>query len=135
MRSPGEVLPPFPKLTHSNDPGRTGLKPWVPMSRAIGRIPDNWDLHDIAVTRPREASPVLGVGRTMTTSGAGITHPDGKRTPTFREYACLQGFPIEHKFGRVALKVQMGNAVPPSVGEILLKEITTALKKADRLNE
>lgn len=137
IHSPGEVLPPFPKETHCEHPLRTGRKPWVSINEAINRIPTNWDDHDIAATRSRASIPNTGEGieRTMTTSGAGMAHPSGKRTYTYREFACLQSFPLGHKFGAKGVKNQIGNAVPPCYGKILLEEVTMALKKADRVNK
>ena len=69
----------------------------------------------------------------MTTGGGGMVHPGGKRSFTHREYACLQGFPLEHKFGQQGITKQIGNAVPPCVAEILFGEIKKALLKADGL--
>lgn len=55
----------------------------------------------------------------------------GNRDFTLREYACLQGFPLEHKFGRIRVKKQIGNAVPPSIAKVLFEEIKKSLLKAD----
>ena len=71
----------------------------------------------------------------MTTSGAGMVHPSGKRSFTHREFAALQGFGLEHKFSDVAVRKQIGNAVPPCVAAILFESIKKALRKADGLGE
>ncbi len=136
LHSPGEVLPPFPKHTHAEYPP-PGLKPWFSINQAIRGIPDNWADHDVARAPLRNLPATTGeeLARTMTTSGTGLNHPSGRRGFTYREYACLQGFPLEHKFGKQGLKKQMGNAVPPSVAKTLLEEVIKALKKADGLSE
>jgi DNA (cytosine-5)-methyltransferase 1 len=69
----------------------------------------------------------------MTTSGAGMIHPNGRRSMTLREFACLQGFPLEHKFSTSGVKRQIGNAVPPVVAKALLQEVKKSLMKADGL--
>lgn len=71
--------------------------------------------------------------RCITTSGGGNAHPDGTRKFTLREFACLQGFPIDYKFSATGVLKQIGNAVPPSVGAVFLAEVKKALMKADGL--
>lgn len=77
---------------------------------------------------------------TMTTFCTGIGngrfgHPDQDRGISLREAAILQSFPIEYKFtdkkenlksGQVAK--QIGNAVPPKLGEVIAKSIIEHLK-------
>ena len=67
----------------------------------------------------------------MTTSGAGIIHPSGKRALTNREFACLQGFPLVHTFSDREVKKQIGNAVSPPFAKILLGHIRKELEKVD----
>ena len=62
-----------------------------------------------------------------------MIHPSGERDLTDREFACLQGFPLEHKFGKTSVKKQIGNAVPPVVARLVLVEVKKALLKADGL--
>ena len=69
----------------------------------------------------------------VTTSGGGINHPSGKRDYTNREFACLQSFPLGHKFGASGVKKQTGNAVPPTVARMLMESVINALLKADGL--
>ena len=133
---PGEVLPLFPHSTHSNDRLR-GLKPLTTIAEAIDEIPRGWANHNLDRVRARNEPAQSGnrQARTMTTSGAGIVHPNGKRSLTYREYACLQGFGLEHKFGQHGILKQLGNAVPPLVASILFESIKKALMKADGLSD
>ena len=135
FRSPGEALPPFPSPTHSPNPEKTGLKPWTTINQAITNIPFGWANHDIQSTIERDNSPQSGdkIATCITTSGGGIIHPSGKRDYTHREFACLQSFPLGHKFGASGVKKQIGNAVPPTMAKILLETIIDALLKADGL--
>ena len=135
FRSPGEVLPPFPKPTHSSNPEKTGLKPWTTINETISQIPKGWPNHDIHLAIPRDHSPQSGdkIATCVTTSGGGIIHPSGKRDYTHREFACLQSFPLGHKFGGTGVKRQIGNAVPPVMARFLLETVKDALLRADGL--
>ena len=135
FRSPGEALPPFPSPSHSSKPEKTGLKPWTTINEAITNIPFGWPNHDIQSAIERGNSPQSGdkIATCITTSGGGIIHPSGKRDYTHREFACLQSFPLGHKFGASGVKKQIGNAVPPTMATILLETIIEALSKADGL--
>ena len=64
-----------------------------------------------------------------------MIHPNGTRDFTHREFACLQGFPLEHKFGETGVKKQIGNAVPPVVARAILESVKKALMKADGVSE
>lgn len=132
---PGEALPPFPAPTHSSNPERTGLKPWTTINEAITKIPHGWANHDVHLAKERDNTPQSGdkIATCVTTSGGGIIHPSGKRDYTHREFACLQSFPLGHKFGASGVKKQVGNAVPPIVGMILLETVQNALLQADGL--
>lgn len=69
---------------------------------------------------------------TITCSGGvGNYHLSGKRNFTLRVFACLQGFPLEHKFAGNAVKRQIGNAVPPCAAKAIYEEIDKHLKKVD----
>ncbi|KAI9880748.1 MAG: hypothetical protein M1830_000637 [Pleopsidium flavum] len=136
---PGECLPPFPEPTHgavSNPFARSGLAPLVTVKDVISTIPRGFPNHDPEAARPRSEPPYPAdepLRSCITTSGGGNIHPSGKRDLTHREFACLQGFPLEHKFGPVRVKKQIGNAVPPSIAKVLFEEIKKALLKADGL--
>ncbi|KAI9817450.1 MAG: hypothetical protein M1827_001060 [Pycnora praestabilis] len=134
---PGEVLPEFPKPTHSANPEQTGLKPFVTVNDMIRDIPEGWANHDIESTTKYNRKPYNGdepLQRCITTGGGENYHPSGRRDLTLREYACLQSFPWEHKFGKSGIKKQIGNAVPPVVGKLVLEAVKKALLKADGLD-
>ncbi|KAI9833796.1 MAG: hypothetical protein M1819_003531 [Sarea resinae] len=134
---PGEPLPDFPLPTHTSNPEfqhERGLAPCTTVNQAIAPIPANFPNHEPDEAMLRTAPSYDGdnlLPYTITTSGGGNIHPSGARDLTHRELACLQGFPLEHKFGLVCVKKQIGNAVPPSVAKVLLEHIKKALRKAD----
>jgi len=106
----------------------------VTVQDVLSRIPYGFANHDPDSVRKRNEPPYRAdqpLRACITCSGGGNYHPSGKRDLTLREYACLQGFPLEHKFGPARVKKQIGNAVPPSFAEILFEEIKKTLLKAD----
>lgn len=58
-------------------------------------------------------------------------HPSGTRDLTVREFASLQGFPLEHVFGREGKRRQIGNAVPPVVGRKVLGGVVGGMERVD----
>ncbi|KAL9119636.1 MAG: hypothetical protein Q9187_003808 [Circinaria calcarea] len=134
---PGEALPHFPKPTHSSNPQQTGLKPWATTSDHIAHIPAYWPDHNTNTVRKLDRPPTNGdtLLKCMTTNGQGQVHPSGRRAFTNREWACLQGFPLEHRFGKKEVKKQIGNAVPPIFAKALMEHIKKSLMKADGLPE
>lgn len=134
--SPGEALPRFPKPTHSKDPELTGLRPLATINEAISNIPPDAANHDLStVVREEQQRPPYN-GNTqsgcITTKGHVGYHPSG-RNFTHRELACLSGFPLEHQFCGTYTTKQIGNAVPPIVGKVILEAVRNALEKADGL--
>lgn len=132
---PGEVLPDFPPPTHSKDPTNTnGLKPWVTINQAIRGIPDDWPHHyPEEYERPKRAYSGDRTTQTICTNPGNVYHPSGKRQFTDREFMCLQTFPLCHKFGDTGIKVQNGNAVPPTMAHAILEHIKGYLLRADGL--
>ncbi|KAL8786580.1 MAG: hypothetical protein Q9213_002717 [Squamulea squamosa] len=130
---PGEPLPSFPQPTHSSSPGTTGLLPWTSISSALATIPADATQHDPRLSIRRAVPPTSGdrVARAVTCDGGAQVHPDGTRDYTIREFATLQGFVPEHIFGNKYTRKQIGNALPPPVGEQVLKNVVDALKKED----
>ncbi|KAI9846050.1 MAG: hypothetical protein M1838_001412 [Thelocarpon superellum] len=134
---PGEKLPSFPKPTHGGDFENSGapeLAPLASIHDAISNIPVGCSHHDVELATPRNYPPYdarFRHARCLTTGGGGNYHPSGKRDLTHRELACLQTFPLEHRFGRSGVKKQIGNAVPPVVAKAMLEVIRDALWKAD----
>lgn len=137
--SPGEALPPFPKQTHGGEYGERhagGLLPLATVNDAIQHIPSGALNHDVDRAQPRQcpAYPAdAPLRRCITTSGGQNYHPSGKRDFTLREFACLQGFPLDYEFGTTRVLRQIGNAVPPTVGKAFLEEVKKALLRADGL--
>lgn len=69
---------------------------------------------------------------TITTGGGGNNyHPSGKRGFTNREFACLQTFDTDYRFGGQEVRKQIGNAVPPLLAKALYREIIKSLKRTD----
>ncbi|MCJ1352947.1 MAG: hypothetical protein MMC33_002931 [Icmadophila ericetorum] len=132
---PGEPLPAFPPRTHSSSPSTTGLLPHTTMSHALQNIPPTWNNHNPSSLPAKDLPPQTkyanGLSKCMTTSGAGIVHPSGKRALTDREFACLQGFPLCHVFSEREVKRQIGNAVSPPFARVLFGHVRRELERVD----
>ncbi|MDI1490875.1 MAG: hypothetical protein OHK93_002080 [Ramalina farinacea] len=133
----GESLPPFPEPTYC-DPAQQHLhpnrKPWTTVNQVINQLPAGISLHNPGQMPAIHESPYDGNHplRTTITCGTGqLWHPSGRRAFTLREIACLQGFPLEHEFGTVGVRKQIGNAVPPIVAKVIFETIIKHLKKVD----
>jgi DNA (cytosine-5)-methyltransferase 1 len=135
---PGEELPGFPEPTHSST-GGNGLQKYTSILQAISKVsgetaandPHHCPKYKLA---PRDAvigDPNQILPRCMTTSGGQNYHYSGIRCYTNREFACLQGFPIWHKFSESYVKKQIGNAFPPVVVQALYEHIQKYLHKRD----
>ncbi len=48
-----------------------------------------------------------------------------------REFACIQGFPVEHRFANVHVMRLIGNAVPPLVAKVLFEQCRRSLEGSD----
>lgn len=98
---PGEPLPSFPKPTHASGAER-GLKRYATVNCTIANIPAWARNHSPSTALARFATPWNGdaLARCITTTGGHMIHPSGTRDFTHREFACLQGFPLEHRFGK-----------------------------------
>ena len=129
MYSPGEHLPEYPLPTHG-----PGLRPFTTINTAIRQIPRGFADHS-PESAPKRNVPLYNgdspLRNCITTGGSLDIHPSGTRAFTNRELACLQGFPLEHVFGARKVKMQIGNAVPPSVFKVFLDHIREFLKRAD----
>ncbi|KAL7621319.1 hypothetical protein AAE478_008640 [Parahypoxylon ruwenzoriense] len=143
----GEPLPPFPDPTNSDDPADNlpGLTTIGKVLRGINprRSPT---LHNVAEALDRARHPSTRfplpsydaqrpLRRTMTTDGGGNYHPSGLRDFTLREYACIQGFPIAHRFAALRVRKQIGNAFPPTAVEVLYRHLHRWLMKIDGVVE
>lgn len=138
--SPGEPLPHFPHRTHISNPHPTfspKLKPFTTVHSAIANIPPNWPDHSIprnlkVPREPYDKNALLPL--TILTNRSTNTHPNGLRILSLRELACLQGFPLKHRFAEGgATMTQIGNAFPPSVAAVLYKCIKGQLLRRDGL--
>jgi DNA (cytosine-5)-methyltransferase 1 len=131
------VLPEFPPFTHAEPKlAGQGIKPWASVNEVLGNIPYGTPNHDLAAVEahPLNNRPWSGdsiAPRCITTHGGHNYHPSGKRHFTNREFASLQGFPLNHKFSEVNVKKQIGNAVPPMIAKVLFKWIKKTLENAD----
>ena len=105
-------------------------------NQAISNIPNGWEGHDVSKTKtinpPRPwDNRGNGFAPCVTTSGGMKIHPNGTRTLTVREIACLQGVPLQHKVGDKGAVKQIGNMVPPIVAHAFLDHIRRFLEKDD----
>lgn len=134
---PGEVLPPFPKPTHGL-PG-SGLFDYTTINQMISNIPQDALDHDIEAARTRGLRNGTRApfdanqqARTITCSGGENNyHPSGTRGFTNREFACLQTFPLDYRFGAREVRRQIGNAVPPALSKAIYREIIKSLQRTD----
>ncbi|EGC49841.1 C-5 cytosine methyltransferase DmtA [Histoplasma capsulatum var. duboisii H88] len=142
---PGEPLPPFPKPTHTSPNTQINttittalLPPFRTIHDAISKIPPHHPDHDIQYARSRPLNrPTYDPhtqARTITCNGGENYHPSGTRGFTYRELACLQTFPLEHRFCGKSVKRQIGNAVPPMLGKAIFLVVKRALERVDGVN-
>ncbi|ROW16573.1 hypothetical protein VPNG_01461 [Cytospora leucostoma] len=124
---PGEQFPPWPSPSRKRKTER----------QAIGNLRPGSDLHDVRNARvvnqpPRDGNTPLG----ETILGGGtqkFQHYSGTRAYTLRELACLQGFPVVHRFegGSGQIKKQIGNAFAPCVVKVFLTHLRKHLERVD----
>lgn len=134
---PGETLPDFPEPTHCSPQDlrlNPTLSPFSTVEDAIGKIPRDFPDHAAQLRTRFNRDPYPGnlpLRNTICCSGSLSHHPSGKRCFTTRELACLQGFPLEHRFGRRGARKQIGNAVPPVAARVFFEKVLEALRRAD----
>ncbi|ESZ98456.1 hypothetical protein SBOR_1118 [Sclerotinia borealis F-4128] len=132
---PGEPLPPMPPPTHSSPssplPNTHLFKTVHQTLREISASAANHAPHLLPEKDLKPYDPHSILPRTMTTSGGDNWHPSGKRGFTDREFASLQGFPLQHRFGLTGIKRQIGNAVPPVVAKVLFEGIRKFMEGMD----
>ncbi|KAF1977708.1 S-adenosyl-L-methionine-dependent methyltransferase, partial [Bimuria novae-zelandiae CBS 107.79] len=121
----GFPLPAFPKAVHG--PPNSGLKNWVTVGDALMELKrrgvaadaiDEYHKPEVEkpLKHPREpVDPFSVQAKCITTSGGENTHPSGTRKFTPREFAQLQGFPLDYVFtgSRGNATKQAGNAWAP----------------------
>lgn len=106
----------------------------------ISRVPDFAPNHDILgafyraqFTKPKRPYDGGRLAKTITSAGGeGNYHPSGKRQFTTREFAALQTFDNDFRFGGQAILRQVGNAVPPLLAKAVLQEVIKTLRQTDR---
>ncbi|KAL4995836.1 S-adenosyl-L-methionine-dependent methyltransferase [Aspergillus recurvatus] len=133
---PGESLPRLPRPTHG--PPGSGLLNLITINQVISNIPAGAPDHDVAGARSRgyrnRRAPFDAnqQARTITCGGGDNNyHPSGRRGFTNREFACLQTFPLNFRFGRREVRKQIGNAVPPLLARAVYREIIRSLQETD----
>lgn len=127
------MLPDFPEHTHSKD-GIGRLKPYASVRSVINSVPRGAANHDGAAGTKGDYVPwdASGIVPCITCGGGERrSHPDGHRLFTHRELAALQGFPHHHEFRGKDIKRQIGNAVPPCVGVVILRSVREHLERVD----
>ncbi|KAI9649072.1 hypothetical protein NHQ30_001639 [Ciborinia camelliae] len=136
---PGETLPHMPQYTYTDPLHCTpSKKPYRTPNQALSSIPDNAPNHDPQSPQLHRANYVpwdgsVICGCIMTSGGNGLGLPNGSRGMTNRELAALQGFPLKHVFHGQEIRKQIGNAVPPIFGKVLLGSVRRHLERRDGL--
>ncbi|QSZ30713.1 hypothetical protein DSL72_000271 [Monilinia vaccinii-corymbosi] len=136
---PGEDLPHMPHYTHT-DPllsrAPHGQTPYRTPNQALSAIPRHAPNHNPqqrllhrAAHVPWDGSVICGC--IMTGGGIGLGLPNGSRGMTNRELAALQTFPLTHVFHGQEIRKQVGNAVPPAFGKVLLGSVRRQLERRD----
>lgn len=83
-----------------------------------------------------EDKPCTTITRNFCCISAGtFIHPTQNRMLTFREAARFQTFPDDYEFVGKTKNIQLGNAVPPMLGEAIGKEIFKVLRPKENYNE
>lgn len=124
---PGEQFPSWPTPSRKRTTER----------QAIGGLRPGTDLHDVRNARLLKQPPRDGnipLGETILGGGTQkFQHYSGTRAYTLRELACLQGFPVVHRFeGRTGqIKKQIGNAFAPCVVKMFLTHLRKHLERVD----
>ncbi|KAJ5376541.1 hypothetical protein N7509_013427 [Penicillium cosmopolitanum] len=133
---PGENLCEFPRPTFGG-PGQPRLRT---IRDAIYDLPIDSPNHDVATRLrrwSREYRKALDwdeQAKTITTAGGQENyHPDGRRTFTDREIACLQTFPRDYQFYKTGARKQIGNAFPPMAARAIYEAAKESLRKTDLL--
>ncbi len=134
MLSQGTKLPDMPIPTHSGHPSILGILPHVTIKEALTNVP-RWPDHrePSALPEPHKRDKGDRPARTVMKNMI-VAHFSGRRNLSLEEYARLQGFPTEHRFGKIGVKKQICNAQPPLFGKILYTALKKHLQKQDRHN-
>jgi len=131
--SPGEALPPFIKPTHASpediasNPSTTQyLKPFVlPIDVLSIPRPSPID-HDLKPAKPRTSYKTWDPRKLVNTITCKkpIPHWLERRAITTYERKKLMGFCDGHVFEGREVNTQIGNAVPPVAGKVIMEQVT-----------
>ncbi|CAG8980356.1 hypothetical protein HYALB_00013651 [Hymenoscyphus albidus] len=142
--APGEMLPDFPKPTHSGFSGSKydGLLPFATEAEILDSIAADAPNHDLARARdnltlePEPRDPKELMQCIMTDGGKSKYFYDGSRKMTDRELAACQSFPNNYElFGKTtSVRTQIGNAVAPIFAEAIYGRVRKSLEDFDALN-
>ncbi|HEY1801369.1 MAG TPA: DNA cytosine methyltransferase [Terriglobales bacterium] len=144
---PSTCFPSFPSQTHARK-SSNGFRPWLSIGKALQGIPEPTGKHNLfnhicskykvtnrnftghRRTDPTKPSPTILARGNGKGGVCAIQHPRNHRRLSVRESALIQTFPLEFKFSGTlnSMYRQVGNAVPPTFGELLGNE----LKKVER---
>ncbi|APA07988.1 hypothetical protein SS1G_00377 [Sclerotinia sclerotiorum 1980 UF-70] len=134
---PGEALPHIPEYTyHPPHLSSDSKKPYKTPNQVLSSISPDAPNHEPHTPQLNRANYVPWDGSVicaciLTNGGSGLGLPDGSRGMTNRELAALQGFPLNHVFYGCEIRRQVGNAVPPVFGRILLGSVRRQLERRD----
>lgn len=132
-----------PRPTHA-EPGKSpllGLEPWVSVGAALAHLPEPEDGTDIPNHEcskykltfnghlghrkidPNKPAPTVTARGDNKGGVVVLHHPGNHRRMTARELAAVQSFPDDFEFfgPKTSAYRQIGNAVPPKLGEALSK--------------
>jgi DNA (cytosine-5)-methyltransferase 1 len=123
----------FPDPTHSEFPGTEGRLPWVPIGKALSRVPDPDTEHDLPnhtyskfklkfngylgnrAIDPEKPAPTVTARGDDKGGVVVLHHPNNQRRMSARELAATQSFDLDFEFcgNRSNVYRQIANAVPP----------------------
>jgi DNA (cytosine-5)-methyltransferase 1 len=94
--------------------------------------PQSYFANTYARLLPDRPSPTI-TRNFGTPSSSRCIHPFQNRALSTREGARLQGFPDAYRFhgSKISKNLQIGNAVPPILGEVVAREILKSLRSAE----
>ena len=131
-----------PAPTHTPDPKFfPGRKPWVGVGKALSKIPDPDGKHHLLnhtyskfklkfngylgnrAIDPQSPAPTVTARGDSKGGVVVLHHPSNTRRMSVRELAAVQSFPLDYEFygNNSSAYRQIGNAVPPLLGEAIAK--------------
>ena len=139
----------FPKPTHSKNPQKDNLLPWVSVKQALEHLPDpdgplantvpnnEYSQYKMVMNGYLGKRPLNPDLPAPTVTGRGdkkggvviLPHPNGKRRMTVRELATVQDFPVNFEFigNKTDCYRQIANAVPVGLAKEVAKSVLKVL--------